>query len=115
MENNNSFGTFTEKLIDVFGSLSVPIYYGSVNISKIFPDLFNNAVIDGSQYNLNDLISLINNMAGVAAVAVSPTTFNAVRQSIEYSKETRGYFDITTGPLSDLWKEAINSKKLILL
>ena len=62
LDNNNSFGSFSEKLIDVFGSLSVPIYYSSVNIYQIFPDLFNDAVIDGSQYNLDDLINLIHNM-----------------------------------------------------
>lgn len=57
-------------------------------------------------------IALINNMAGVAAVAVSPTTFTIIKRSIEFSKETRGYFDITVGPLADLWKEVIENKTL---
>ena len=57
-------------------------------------------------------IALINNMAGVAAVAVSPTTFAIIKQSIELSKETKGFFDITVGPLADLWKEVIKNKTL---
>ena len=63
IENNFSFGSVTEKLIDSLTCLSVPIYFGSIEIKRLLPDLFNNGVIDGSSYNLDILIKLVKNMS----------------------------------------------------
>ena len=49
-------------------------------------------------------ISKINAAAGQEPVVVSEDTFNAVKKGLEYSKKTGGAFDITIGPLVDLWK-----------
>ena len=49
-------------------------------------------------------ISKINAAAGLEPVAVSEDTFNAVKKGLEYSEKTGGAFDITIGPLVDLWK-----------
>jgi len=65
-----------------------------------------------SKFNSKSEICLINNFAGESVVAVSPVTYNAVKQSVNFSKATNGYFDITIGPLADLWKCAIQNKAL---
>ncbi|WP_195267276.1 FAD:protein FMN transferase [Eubacterium sp. 1001713B170207_170306_E7] len=49
-------------------------------------------------------ISKINAAAGQEPVAVSQDTFNAVKKGLEYSEKSGGAFDITIGPLVDLWK-----------
>lgn len=49
-------------------------------------------------------ISKINAAAGVEPVVVSEDTFNVVKKGLEYSQKTDGAFDITIGPLVDLWK-----------
>ncbi|MBE6067575.1 MAG: FAD:protein FMN transferase [Clostridium lundense] len=48
-------------------------------------------------------ISLINKNAGKAYVKVSDDTFYVIKKSLEYSKLSKGAFDITIGPLSSLW------------
>ena len=59
-------------------------------------------------------ISAINMKAGVDYVNVSNETYRMVEQSIIYSKSTDGFFDITTKPLSDMWKKAIRSHSIPL-
>jgi len=41
--------------------------------------------------------------AGANSVEVSAIAYNVVKDSIEYSRITDGLFDITSGPLIDLW------------
>jgi len=48
-------------------------------------------------------ISKINAAAGATPVAVHPEIVKMVQESIEYSKLTDGAFDITIGPLINLW------------
>jgi thiamine biosynthesis lipoprotein len=45
-------------------------------------------------------------------VAVSSTTYNTVKQAVNFSRETNGYFDPSIGPLADIWKTAIHSHTL---
>jgi thiamine biosynthesis lipoprotein len=45
----------------------------------------------------------VNRAAGRAAVAVSPDTYEVVTSALQYSELTRGRFDLTVGPLVDLW------------
>lgn len=64
IENCFECGTFTEKLIDALGCLSLPIYFGGKNADKIMPDLFSNGVINGFNYkNIDDLISYLQEMS----------------------------------------------------
>jgi hypothetical protein len=63
-ENIFTFGNFTEKIIDCLGSLSIPIIFGSFNAKYIFPDLFDNCLIDGFEFkNCNELVNYIENMS----------------------------------------------------
>lgn len=57
-------------------------------------------------------ISQINEHAGRHPVAVSEDTFHLLSLALEYARETQGTFDVTAGPMSQLWKTAIRSKTL---
>jgi len=45
----------------------------------------------------------INKDAGIRPVKVSYETFSIIQRSIRYSEQYNGIFDITIGPISDLW------------
>ena len=48
-------------------------------------------------------IDRLNQSAGVAPVQVSELTYRVLKDSLFFSGKTDGLFDITTGPLIDLW------------
>ena len=48
-------------------------------------------------------VSGINHSAGISPHKVSWETYSIISRSIEYSKKYNGIFDITIGPISDLW------------
>ena len=63
-------------------------------------------------YDASSEVSRINAMAGSDFVQVSDDTFYLIEQSIAYSQLTNGLYDITTRPLSELWKTSITAKVL---
>lgn len=65
-----------------------------------------------SAYSHDSEIYSINSRAGIAPVAVSTDTFMLIKHSIMYSRLTDGLFDITSRPLSQLWKNAIRCGQL---
>ncbi|MFI5144914.1 MAG: FAD:protein FMN transferase [Ignavibacteria bacterium] len=56
-----------------------------------------------SSYKASSEISEINSHAGEHPVKVSFETYSIIRRSIEYSKKYDGLFDISIGPVSELW------------
>ncbi|MEM9366088.1 MAG: FAD:protein FMN transferase [Planctomycetota bacterium] len=54
-------------------------------------------------YRDDSEIAGINTMAGTGSAPVSPSTLALVEQSIALSRLTGGAFDITAGPLVDVW------------
>lgn len=48
-------------------------------------------------------VSKINENAGLDFVEISEDTYNVIEKSIYYSEISKGYFDITIGPLVKLW------------
>lgn len=48
-------------------------------------------------------VSAINQKAGIEGVKVSEDTFKLIKQGLIYGEKTDGKFDITIGPLVDLW------------
>lgn len=48
-------------------------------------------------------VSKINQNAGIAPVSVSDETFLVISEGIKYSELAHGSFDITVGPLANLW------------
>jgi thiamine biosynthesis lipoprotein len=59
-----------------------------------------------SYYRSNSEISRINRDAFKEAVKVTADTFYVIKRSVEFSELTKGAFDITVGPLMDLWRSA---------
>lgn len=59
-----------------------------------------------SVHNAESEISRINRDAYRQTVKVTEPVFEVLQRSVEYSRLTDGAFDITVGPLVDLWHEA---------
>jgi len=59
-----------------------------------------------SNYKQDSEISRVNREAFKHAVKVSRSTFEVLQKSLEYSRLSSGAFDITVGPLVDLWHKA---------
>ncbi len=49
-------------------------------------------------------VSAINEKAGKEPVEVSAPVFNLVKEAIDYGALSNGGFDVTTGPLTNLWR-----------
>jgi thiamine biosynthesis lipoprotein len=59
-----------------------------------------------SDYKEDSDISRVNREAAQRRVQVSPSTYEVLQRSIKFSKLTDGAFDVTVGPLVDLFHEA---------
>jgi thiamine biosynthesis lipoprotein len=59
-----------------------------------------------SDYKSDSEISLVNKNAAERPVQVGESTFEVLQRSVEFSKLTDGAFDITVGPLVDLFHAA---------
>lgn len=78
------------------------------NCDKILRDIDNkmSVHIPGSD------VSKINENAGKNFVKVSKDTFTVIEASIKYSKLSKGNFDVTIGPMSNLWGIGTDSAKV---
>ncbi len=56
-----------------------------------------------SHYKPESELSMINREAFHQTVAVTPELFNLLQDSLRFSEETSGAFDITVGPLMKSW------------
>lgn len=56
-----------------------------------------------SYFSENSEVTAINRSAGVRPVVVSRETFDLVEKALYVSEKTGGAFDITVGPLMDIW------------
>jgi len=65
-----------------------------------------------SDYKEDSQISKVNRDAFKNPVAVSKSTFEVLQKSLEFSKLTDGAFDITVGPLVDLWRAAADANSM---
>jgi thiamine biosynthesis lipoprotein len=59
-----------------------------------------------SIYRPDSELSAVNREAYERPVKVSPELFEVMRESIRISRLTDGAFDVTVGPMMDLWKQA---------
>ena len=59
-----------------------------------------------SDYDPDSLLSQVNRQAFVEPVKVTPELFEVISAAIEYSKLSDGAFDITVGPVVQLWRKA---------
>ncbi len=59
-----------------------------------------------SYHNPDSEISRLNRSAFENPVKVEPLTYQVIKKAIEFSRLTDGAFDVTVGPLVDLWSRA---------
>jgi thiamine biosynthesis lipoprotein len=64
-------------------------------------------------YDEKSEISAINNMAGISPVAVSRDTFEIIDRAMKYSYRTSGAYDLTIGPLVDIWRPYFRDKTAV--
>ena len=65
-----------------------------------------------SDYKSDSQISRINRDGFGQAVPVSQSTFHVLQRSIEFSKLSEGAFDVTIGPVVDLWRSAAEANSV---
>lgn len=59
-----------------------------------------------SRYIPHSEIGRLNRAAGTGSVSVSSETHAVLTRARDFSRRFRGFFDITIGPVVDLWREA---------
>jgi thiamine biosynthesis lipoprotein len=59
-----------------------------------------------SDYKADSELALVNNRADKEAVEVSEELFEVLKRGIDFSRKTDGAFDITVGPLVDLFRKS---------
>ena len=65
-----------------------------------------------SDYKSDSEISEVNRDGFKRAVKVSEPTYEVLQRSVEFSERTGGAFDVTVGPLVDLWRSAQDTNSL---
>jgi len=65
-----------------------------------------------SDYKDDSEVTLVNKNAFNQPVKVSQSTFEVLQKSIEFSRLSDGAFDITVGPLVDLWHRAAEANSV---
>jgi len=65
-----------------------------------------------STYRDDSELSLVNRRAALEPVCVSPETFRLLQNSLDFSRQSQGAFDITVAPLVRLWKQAALQNRL---
>ena len=65
-----------------------------------------------NRYDANSQLSQVNKLAAKEPVQIDKDLFDILQQSVHYSKITNGAFDITVGPLVDLWKKCAEANSV---
>jgi len=65
-----------------------------------------------SSYSETSDVSRLNQSAGLGPIRVTPTVREILGLSVEYSRRTAGGFDVTIGPLVELWVHAADRGSL---
>jgi len=108
---NNTKISSSEFLLDTHVTINL---YGTEDES-LLPEIF------GEIQRLENILSvhvegsdldLLKENAGIKPVKVSEDTIKIFEKSMKYSKLTNGLFDITAGPLIDLWGIGTQSAKI---
>ncbi len=65
-----------------------------------------------SRYQAESDVSRLNRKAGLAATSLDPRTVELLERAIDFARLTGGTFDVTIGPLVELWTEAAKRNRL---
>lgn len=90
----------------VFGDIMADITIFDESKTAVFEEIFTRLEEIESKMTFNKEASEIidiNNAAGTSSVEVSQETYDLIEESIKYSEISSGKFDVTIGPLVDLW------------
>ena len=103
----------TQKMFFAMGTVNtITVYEEADEALSVAKDCVKELDRKLSAYSHDSEISTVNRMAGISPVAVSKDTFRLIKHSVMYSQLTRGCFDITSRPLSQLWKNAMKCGRL---
>ncbi len=102
--NNKSVSPYSESHFALGTVCSITLYEKNKNFD--FDDAFK--IIDKLEQKMspvikNSEIDQINQNAGIQPIKVSEDTFFVIKEAIKYSEFKNSKFDITIGPLVDLW------------
>lgn len=109
-------------MIDTVQTQKIFFAMGTVNTVTVFEEA--NEALSTAKERVKDLdrklsayshdseIYSINSRAGIAPVTVSMDTFRLIKHSVMYSRLTDGLFDITSRPLSQVWKNVVKCGQL---
>ncbi|GAB6107014.1 FAD:protein FMN transferase [Fusibacter bizertensis] len=105
--SQNSFQIGTYVVLSIYADKQVP--------DRVFDDLFN--LIDKYEYMISKSIqgtelNQVNENAGIAPVKVSDDIIEMIKLGIKYADVSKGKFDISVGPLVDLWGIGTDSAHL---
>jgi len=94
--------TKSDFLLDTFVSITLYGESDEALLDKPFEKIkeLNNTL---NSFDAGSDLALIKENAGIQPVPVSEATYRIIEKGIEYSKNSGGYFDASTGPLIDLW------------
>jgi len=89
-------------LLDTFVSITL---YGESDESLLDKPFERIAALNSSltAFEAGSDLGLIKENAGIKPVTVSEDTYRIIEKSLAYSRNSGGYFDVTIGPLVDLW------------
>ncbi|MBU2457612.1 MAG: FAD:protein FMN transferase [Planctomycetes bacterium] len=65
-----------------------------------------------NRYDANSQLWQVNKLAAEEPVKIDKDLFDILQQSVYYSKITNGAFDITVGPLVDLWRKCAEANSV---
>ncbi len=108
---NNSKISASEFLLDTHVNITLYGTDDESHFTEIFEEIERLENILSVHVEGSDL-DLLKDNAGVKPVKVSEDTIKVIEKSIKYSKLTNGLFDITSGPLIDLWGIGTGSEKI---
>lgn len=105
---NTTFSKSEEKVFNLMGTYAIIDLESEEKIYETYRYLKHIEELL-SDYKEDSEITLINKMAGIKPVKVSPITFEIIKKSLEICKLTKGAFDITVGSIT------INHRRLKLI
>lgn len=114
---NNSTNTSNDKLskTEYFMGTVLTITLYDTNNEEIIEKAFKRVKEIEALVSINTEgteLDKVNEKAGIEPVKVSNDTFNIVKKGLEYTKETKGYFDISIGPIVKLWSIGLPEAKI---
>jgi thiamine biosynthesis lipoprotein len=100
----------------VMGTVFEIVAYGqsSTQVSEAIDQAFQEIIrIDDvmSDYKADSALSRLNHSSHTQAQTVPPDLYRIISEALKYSRLSGGKFDVTVGPLVNLWKAAIRGEK----